>query len=62
MGTPEVGTDTLPQQPPEAICALRFFAGPVPAALLLLAILFAWMYPICPKEHQEHLEVLQQIC
>jgi GPH family glycoside/pentoside/hexuronide:cation symporter len=58
--TPELGGDVLPQQPPAAISALRIFAGPVCAALLLAAILFAGAYPISREQHLEHLEALER--
>jgi Na+/melibiose symporter-like transporter len=32
--------------------AIRWFAGPAPAALLVLAILCAWGYPITRERHQ----------
>ncbi len=32
--------------------AIRAFAGPVPAVLLLGAIAFAWAYPITRASHQ----------
>ena len=48
----------LPVQPAEAITAIRIFAGPVPAVLLILAIAFAWRYPISRASHQKRLEEL----
>jgi GPH family glycoside/pentoside/hexuronide:cation symporter len=33
-------------QPEEALTAMRFFVGPFPAIMLLLAILAAWRYPL----------------
>ena len=48
----------LPVQPAEAVTALRVFVGPVPAVLLLLAILFAWRYPITREQHRSLLEEL----
>jgi GPH family glycoside/pentoside/hexuronide:cation symporter len=42
----------LPVQPVEAVDAIRFFIGPVPAILLLLALPFAWFYPISREKHQ----------
>jgi GPH family glycoside/pentoside/hexuronide:cation symporter len=41
-----------PQQPPEAILAIRIFMGPVPIVLLVLSILFAWRYPISRQRHR----------
>jgi GPH family glycoside/pentoside/hexuronide:cation symporter len=49
--TPESGAP-LPVQPPEAVHAIRAFMGPVPAVLLVLAILFAWRYPITRERHR----------
>ena len=40
-----------PIQPPQAVQAIRFFAGPVPAALLGLGIVCAWFYPITRESH-----------
>jgi GPH family glycoside/pentoside/hexuronide:cation symporter len=42
----------LPVQPPEAVQAIRVFMGPVPVALLVLAMIFAWRYPISREEHR----------
>ncbi len=42
----------LPIQPPATVLAIRFFAGPIPAVLLALSILFAWRYPITRESHQ----------
>jgi GPH family glycoside/pentoside/hexuronide:cation symporter len=47
-------------QPPEAVLAIRFFGGPVPAVLLLAGIIFAWKYPITRRAHKKHLEELAQ--
>lgn len=44
-------TDVLPVQPAQAVGAIRFFVGPVPALLLVLAILFAWRFPITREKH-----------
>ena len=51
---------SLPTQPDSAIQAIRFFAGPVPAVLLILAVLFAWNYPITRESHSETLRVLAE--
>ena len=48
----------LPVQPPAAVLAIRLFAGPVPAFLLVLAILCAWKYPITRASHQAMVEEL----
>ncbi len=55
--TPET-TGPLPTQPAEAINAIRVFVGPVPAVLLILAILFAWRYPISRESHHATLDTL----
>jgi GPH family glycoside/pentoside/hexuronide:cation symporter len=51
---------SLPTQPAEAVDAIRFFIGPVPTVLLILAILFAWGYPITREKHQETLQTLAE--
>ena len=51
-------TTALPVQPPAAVLAIRLFAGPVPAFLLVLAILCAWRYPITRASHQAMVEEL----
>jgi GPH family glycoside/pentoside/hexuronide:cation symporter len=40
------------------VTAIRAFAGPVPAALLVLAIVFAWRYPITRERHRHLLDEL----
>jgi GPH family glycoside/pentoside/hexuronide:cation symporter len=52
------GSEVLPVQPTEAVSAIRVFAGPVPAVLLLVAVLFAWRYSITRESHQETLRQL----
>ena len=42
----------LPVQPSQAVQAIRFFMGPVPVVLLVLAMIFAWRYPISREEHR----------
>jgi GPH family glycoside/pentoside/hexuronide:cation symporter len=42
----------LPAQPPQAVQAMRLFMGPVPVVLLVLAMIFAWRYPISREEHR----------
>jgi GPH family glycoside/pentoside/hexuronide:cation symporter len=49
--TPASG-EPLPVQPAEAVQAIRLFMGPVPVVLLVLAILFAWRYPISRERHR----------
>ena len=48
----------LPAQPEQAVQAIRFFAGPVPAILLVLSIVFAWRYPITRETHHALLDQL----
>jgi GPH family glycoside/pentoside/hexuronide:cation symporter len=55
--TPAAGA-TLPIQPPAALTAIRIFAGPAPALLLIGAILCAWFYPITRESHRAMLEAL----
>ncbi|MCB8942164.1 MAG: MFS transporter [Ardenticatenaceae bacterium] len=42
----------LPVQPAEAVQAIRWAMGLVPAILLTCAIIFAWYYPISRESHQ----------
>jgi GPH family glycoside/pentoside/hexuronide:cation symporter len=51
-------SSTLTSQSEEAINAIRFFIGPVPALLLIFAIFFAWRYPISRESHQATLNEL----
>lgn len=55
--TPAAG-EALPAQPAQVIGAIRIFAGPIPAALLFLAIVFAWRFPITCTSHQATLAEL----
>lgn len=55
--TPGAGA-AAPVQPPEAIFAIRLFAGPIPVVLVLLAIVCAWKYPITRASHQALLKEL----
>jgi glycoside/pentoside/hexuronide:cation symporter, GPH family len=55
--TPQPG-QPAPVQPEAAQQAIRWFAGPIPAVLLVLAILCAWGYPITRQAHQQTLEEL----
>ena len=57
--TPDA-SGSLPIQPDSAIQAIRLFTGPVPTALLLLAVVFAWNYPITRESHNETLRVLAE--
>jgi GPH family glycoside/pentoside/hexuronide:cation symporter len=57
--TPDLNPDApLPVQPDQAVQAIRLFVGPIPAVLLLLAILFAWRYPISRASHRALLDEL----
>jgi GPH family glycoside/pentoside/hexuronide:cation symporter len=49
--TPTAGEPLL-EQPASAVQAIRFFISPVPIVLLVLAILFAWRYPISRERHR----------
>ncbi len=49
--TPQAG-GPLPVQPAGAVQAIRLFMGPVPTVLLVLAIVFAWRYPISRERHR----------
>jgi len=49
--TPILG-QPLPIQPPQAVLAIRWTMGLVPAILLSIAILFAWRYPITREKHR----------
>ncbi len=55
--TPTAGVPT-PVQPAAAINAIRVFVGPIPTILLLLAVLFAWRYPITRESHRALVEEL----
>ncbi len=50
----------LPAQSAATLDTMRLFMGPVPAALLLLAILCIWNYPISRQRHQDNLEQLSE--
>ena len=52
------GGNPYPIQPAEAVTAIRWFAGPVPALLLAMAIVCAWFYPITRESHQALLQEL----
>jgi glycoside/pentoside/hexuronide:cation symporter, GPH family len=41
------------QQPDSAVMGIRILAGPIPAVLLCLGILFAILYPLSRKQHAE---------
>jgi GPH family glycoside/pentoside/hexuronide:cation symporter len=49
--TPELGAP-LPEQPAEAVLAIRISMTLVPIVLLVLAILCAWRYPITRERHR----------
>ncbi|MEW5867803.1 MAG: glycoside-pentoside-hexuronide (GPH):cation symporter [Chloroflexota bacterium] len=52
--------NALPQQPERAVQAIRFFAGPIPAILLLLSMACAWFYPITRASHKALLDELAE--
>lgn len=49
----------LPVQPDTAVLAIRLFMSLVPAALLFVAIAFAWKYPLTREKHRSLLEQLE---
>ena len=55
--TPDA-SGVLPIQPESAIQAIRVFTGPIPAVLLILAVFFAWNYPITREAHEATLQEL----
>jgi GPH family glycoside/pentoside/hexuronide:cation symporter len=50
--SPPEGIDRF-MQPEQAITAIRFITGPVIAFLLLMAILFAWKYPLSRERQRK---------
>jgi GPH family glycoside/pentoside/hexuronide:cation symporter len=50
----------LPVQPDSVIQAIRIFTGPVPSGLLILAIFFAWKYPLTRETHKATLQELAE--
>lgn len=46
-------------QPDGALLGIRVAAGPIPAVLLLLGILFAWRYPLGRRQHQDIVSELE---
>ena len=50
--------EVTPIEVREAVQAIRIFMGPVPTVLLILAIIFAWQYPISREQHQALCEEL----
>ncbi len=55
-------TDAMPQpvQPESALQAIRFFIGPVPAAILAGSLLLALLYPITRRRHRQILATLAE--
>jgi GPH family glycoside/pentoside/hexuronide:cation symporter len=51
--------EALPAQPEAAVNAIRVFMGPIPAVMLLLAIIFAWRLKITRQSHHEMVEKLK---
>jgi glycoside/pentoside/hexuronide:cation symporter, GPH family len=51
--------EAMPVQPEAAVNAIRIFMGPIPAVLLILAIIFAWRYNITRESHHEMVEKLK---
>jgi GPH family glycoside/pentoside/hexuronide:cation symporter len=50
----------LPEQPEQVVFAIRIFSGPIPAVLLILAVIFAWQYPITRESHKLTLDKLAE--
>lgn len=46
-------------QPDAALLGIRVAAGPIPAVLLLLGILFAWRYPLGRRQHHDMVNELE---
>jgi GPH family glycoside/pentoside/hexuronide:cation symporter len=46
-------------QPAEALAGIRVAAGPIPAVLLLIGIVFAWRYPLSRRQHKEIVDKLE---
>ena len=53
------GDGLLPVQPDSAVMAIRLFMSIVPALLLVIAIGFAWNYPLTREKHQSLLAQLE---
>ena len=58
--TPAEGGGVLPVQPEQVVLAIRIFSGPVPSVLLILAVIFAWQYPITRESHKAMLRELAE--
>jgi len=56
--TPAQG-EPLPSQPEAAVNAIRIFMGPIPAVLLILAILCVWRFNITRQSHHDMVEKLK---
>jgi GPH family glycoside/pentoside/hexuronide:cation symporter len=56
--TPAQG-EALPVQPEAAVNAIRIFMGPIPAGLLILAVICAWQFKITRQSHHEMVEKLK---
>jgi glycoside/pentoside/hexuronide:cation symporter, GPH family len=52
--------DPLPVQPVEAVQAIRLFMGPIPAILLVIAVLFAWRYPLTRARYESICDELEE--
>lgn len=50
----------IPVQPETALTAIRFFIGPVPAAILLISLALAYFYPINRRRHARIRAVLER--
>lgn len=56
----QVPGDTLPDQPPSALFAIRITIGPLPTAFLIAGLVLAYFYPITREVHAEILLKLQE--
>lgn len=51
---------SLAQQPESAVGGIRFVVGPIPAILLVIAILFTLLYPLSREQHRRLVAELEQ--
>lgn len=51
----------VPVQPESALQAIRYFIGPIPAAILAVSLLIAWLYPITRRRHRHILAQLSAL-
>ena len=53
-------TDVNVAQPPEAIAAVRFLSGPLPAAILAAGIVLCAFYPLTRERHARLLKAIEK--